>query len=423
MTVVSGSDTAGVPASVDVAILGGGMVGASLAVALAPLRLSIAVIEAREPGKPGQPSYDDRSTAVSLGSQRILDTMGVWDSLTDTATAIRRIHVSDRGRFGATRLDSREEGVPALGYVIENRVLGRALWKRLQSTANVHVVCPATLTGVRQGGSSVQIDCAVGDEAATLGARLAVAADGAQSRARELAGIGVSSRSYEQSAVITNVTTQERHDGTAFERFTDEGPLAFLPMSNGRCSVVWTMASERVDGIMGLSDADFLAALQQCFGYRLGRLLKCGERHAYPLSLMKADEIVDERLALVGNAAHGLHPVAGQGFNLGLRDVAALADVVADVVADSDEGAGDTLGGETMLRQYAHWRRDDQSNVVTMTDGLVRTFTNPFPPVRAARGLALVALDALPPARRLFARRAMGLEGRLPRLARGVSLG
>ncbi|MEM9058039.1 MAG: 2-octaprenyl-6-methoxyphenyl hydroxylase, partial [Pseudomonadota bacterium] len=341
-------------AAVDIVVLGGGMVGASLAVALAPLGLRVAVVEARRPGAPGQPSYDDRATAVSMGSRRILETIGVWNALDAGATPIRKIHVSQRGRFGATRLDSVEEQVPALGYVVENRVLGRALWQRLEAADNVQLVCPATLTELDSTDAAVRVTCETGDGQVVLTARLAVAADGAQSQARSLAGIEATAEPYGQTAVITNVTSREPHDGTAFERFTDDGPLAFLPMSNGRSSVVWTLATDAAPAVVELDDAAFIDALQACFGYRLGRLLKVGARHGYPLSLTRAEAVTGDRVALVGNAANGLHPVAGQGLNLGLRDVATLADVVADAVADA--APDNDLGSAVMLNRYREWR-------------------------------------------------------------------
>lgn len=396
----------------DVLIVGGGMVGASLAAALAPLSLKVTVVEAKPPGDAGQPSYDDRATALSYGSRRIMDTLGVWPHLESAATPINDIHVSDRGRFGATRINHDEQGVPALGYVVENRALGPELWQAMEQ-AGVETLCPATVAAVELNEKDAKVTVNAGPGEVVYRARLLVVADGARSATRELLGIGAEVIRYEQTAVIANVTAEKFHEHVAYERFTDTGPLAFLPMSNGRCSVVWTLPPQEAETVLALDDAGFLQALQDAFGHRLGRLTRCGSRHSYPLFLVRAERIYGERHVLAGNAAHGLHPVAGQGFNLGLRDVATLADVIADA---DDPGAAGTLRG------YAQWRADDHTSVVNLTDGLVRLFTADFMPVRLARGAGLVALDLLGAPRAAFARQTMGLRGRLPRLARGIPL-
>ena len=405
----------------DIVVVGGGMVGASLAVAIAPLGLSVAVVERYAPGTEDQPSYDDRSTAVAAGSQRIFTTMGLWPSLAAGATAIHRIHVSDRGRFGRTMIDHRDYGLDALGYVIENRVLGAELWRELARTANVTLLAPATVTGVSVAPGSATISTDTGQ---ALSAGLLVVADGARSRVRGMLGIGSTSTCYGQTAVITNVTPERFHDHVAYERFTDTGPLAFLPMSNGRCSVVWTVASDEADAVMALDDQAFLVALTERFGHRLGRLTRTGKRVSYPLHLVTVDDVTAPRTVLVGNAAHGLHPVAGQGFNLGLRDVAALADVLADAVAAVDASVEEALdpGADAVLRAYRQWRCEDQAATVDRTDGLVRLFSNAFGPLGFARGLGLAAMDVVAPARHALAARSMGLSGRLPRLARGIKL-
>jgi 2-octaprenyl-6-methoxyphenol hydroxylase len=405
-------------ASCDVLIAGGGLIGASLAVALAPLALRIVVVEAQLPASAAQPSYDDRSTAVSEGSRRILSAIGVWPRVATAATAIRSIHVSDRGRFGMTRLEAAEHGVSALGYVVENRVLGAALWQRLTVSPAIEVIAPGRVLDAEPGEDAAHVSIEdAGGARRSLATRLLVVADGAHSSLRERLGVGAERRDYGQVAIVVNVTPRRFHQHVAYERFTDSGPLAFLPTTNGRCAVVWTVWAEEADEILALDDAAFLARLQELFGHRLGALLQAGRRSAWPLELVTAEQQTGRRFAVLGNAAHSLHPVGGQGFNLALRDVAVLAELIADAVAkDADVGA------KAILTGYAAWRHDDQARSVGFTDGIVRLFTNPFTPVKAARGAGLVALDLLPFAKEALARQSMGLAGRLPRLARGLPL-
>ncbi len=364
-----------------------------------------------------QPDYDERSIALSYGSQRIFSAMGLWPALADSCAPIRRIQISDRGHFGAARLDAAEEGVAALGYVAPARVIGQALAARLASFANIELLCPAQVDTVRLDADAAEVSIQVGDVSRVLRSRLIVAADGAHSLVREQLGIETAHWQYDQTAVIANITPERPHADTAYERFTDTGPLALLPLTDDRCALVWTVRTAQVDALLQLDDAAFLAALQERFGQRLGRLLKVGTRQAYPLNLVRARESVRARLALIGNAAHSLHPVAGQGFNLGLRDVAALADVLVEALRD-----GVDLGNLAVLQRYAAARRRDQRGVIAFTDGLARIFANPLAPVALARNLGLIAVDLLPPCKHFLSRRTMGLAGHLPRLARGLSL-
>lgn len=401
----------------DILIGGGGLVGASLACALSGHGLRIGLIEAVPYGEPGQPSYDDRAIALAAGTQRIFTGMGLWPALESRVTPIHRIHVSDRGRFGFARLDRAEEGVPALGYVALGRDLGAVLSARLAQCADVELIAPARVTGVEFAADTAQVRIAAGAGERSLATRLLVAADGAQSTLRDLLDIPTTTWEYGQTALIANVTPQRPHDNVAYERFTDSGPLALLPMSDARCALVWTLRDDQVDSVMALDDAAFLARLQERFGQRLGRLLRVGRRSAYPLRLVRARESVRPRLALIGNAAHTLHPIAGQGFNLGLRDVAALAEVLLDARRD-----GRDIGDAAVLARYADWRQGDHRRVIAFTDGLTRVFTSPLPPLAWARDLGMLALDLCPPAKRLFARLTMGQAGRLPRLVRGLGL-
>lgn len=403
--------------SYDILIGGGGLVGASLACALSGHGLRIGLIEAVPYGEPGQPSYDDRAIALAAGTQRIFTGMGLWPALESRVTPIHRIHVSDRGRFGFARLDRAEEGVPALGYVALGRDLGAVLSARLSQCADVELIAPARVAGVEFAVDTAQVRVAAENGERSLATRLLVAADGAQSTLRDLLDIPTTTWEYGQTALIANVTPQRPHDNVAYERFTDSGPLALLPMSDARCALVWTLRNDQADAVMALDDAAFLARLQERFGQRLGRLLRVGKRSAYPLRLVRARESVRPRLALIGNAAHTLHPIAGQGFNLGLRDVAALAEVLLDARRE-----GRDIGDAAVLARYADWRQGDHRRVIAFTDGLTRVFTSPLPPLAWARDLGMLALDLCPPAKRLFARLTMGKAGRLPRLARGLEL-
>jgi 2-octaprenyl-6-methoxyphenol hydroxylase len=406
--------------SFDITIVGGGMVGASLAVALAPLGLKVALLEAIPHDSAVQPSFDERTTALSNGSRRILETLGVWEGIEASATPIRKIHVSDQGRFGFARIDAAEQGLAAMGYVVPNRALGRALWGRLHDSPGVQVYCPAEVSRLRHGDDSIALEITAAGEALTLDTRLVVAADGVQSTVRAAFGVEAESRDYEQTALITTVLPQRFHDHVAYERFTDTGPLALLPLESGRCTLVLTLSPAMAISAMAWSDVEFLAELQRRFGFRLGRFLKVGRRAAYPLSLTRAVRTSAGRCVIIGNAAQGLHPVAGMGFNLGLRDVASLAELIAERRHRPAFDAG--MSG--MLSEYDAWRRADRGSVIAFTDGLVRLFANPLSAVRRLRNVGLLAFDLLPPAKAALSRLSTGAGGgaRVPKLARGVAL-
>lgn len=401
---------------VDVLIAGGGMVGASLAAALAPLALKIAVVEAVRFGSRGQPSYDDRITAVSWGSRRIFEGIGLWPQIAPEATAIRHIHVSDRGHAGMTRLHAAEMGVEALGYVVPNRVIGVALSEFLLRQKNITLLAPAKLESVQIQAESVSTTLECGGMS-SIKTRLLVAADGANSKIREQLGIDAHVWDYGQSAVICNVSVERPQVHTAFERFTGNGPLALLPMGEDRYALIWTVVNARVAEVLAMADTEFLDAAAVGFNGRLGRFIKAGKRTAYPLSLVHAHTQWCGRAVLVGNAAHSLHPIAGQGFNLSLRDIAALADVLADITA-----VGGDLGDERQLAAYVRTRRRDQMSTTLFTDMLTRVFTNPLASIGWARNLGLLGLDFFPVVRHRLARRNMGIAGRLPRLARGLGI-
>jgi 2-octaprenyl-6-methoxyphenol hydroxylase len=399
--------------SYDIAIVGGGMVGASLAVALQGLDVRTALIEAIAHDAAAQPSFDERTTALSNGSRRVLETLDVWAGVSAVATPIAKIHVSDQGHFGFARIDAAEQGQKALGHVVANRALGSALWSRLAQRRDLRVFCPAKVSKIDAGEESIELNVAEAHGAATtIRARLVVAADGIESAVRAAFGVTAEVRDYEQTAVITTVLPRKFHDYAAYERFSAAGPLALLPLSDGRCTLVLTLSSALAESAMLWSDEEFLAEVQRRFGFRLGRFLKVGRRFAYPLSLTRAQRTSAGRCIIVGNAAQGLHPVAGMGFNLGLRDVASLAELICEHRDDL----------EVLPAAYDAWRAADRREVIAFTDGLVRIFGSPWGPVQRLRNLGLLAFDLLPPAKAALASLSTGAAGRIPKLARGVPL-
>jgi 2-octaprenyl-6-methoxyphenol hydroxylase len=401
----------------DIIIAGGGMIGTTLGLALAPLSLKVAVVEAVPRGAAQQPSFDDRSTALSRSSQRMFEAMGLWPEIVAASTPIRHIHVSDRGRFGFSHIDAAEQQVEALGYVVINRVLGQVLQSALAAVPGLDLVCPGRIAGVSLNDRVATVT--VGEETgeSELTCRLLVAADGANSSVRDMIGIGASRVDYDQWAVIGNLLPEKAHEYRAFERFTGDGPVAMLPIADDRVGFVWILPPASARQALSMTDDEFTARIQAVFGYRLGRFSRVGKRAAYPLALTKTNGLVSRRSVVVGNAAHGLHPVAAQGFNLGLRDVAALCDCVADAQRD-----GRDIGSAMVLDDYAEWRRDDHRKLVTFTDGIVRLFGDTRAPVRILRDVGMLGFDLVPGVRRVFARHTMGLAGKLPRLSRGVPL-
>lgn len=407
-------------AEYDILIAGAGMVGASLALALRGQPFRIGVIEAVSFNAHNQPSYDARTTALSYGTRRIFQGMQVWEHLADRVAPIKKIHVSAQGRFGYTRLDAAEQGLEALGYVIENAALGELFAQSLNTQANVELICPAQVNDlvIKPESATVSVRCGNGErEERSLSARLVVVADGRKSMLRERLGIATDHQAYGQSALITNISTERPHSNVAYERFSSDGSLALLPMRDNRCAVVWCLADPKAQLIRALDDSAFLEALQKHFGQRLGSLCKVGARHAYPLALTRSRELVRERLALIGNAAQSLHPIAAQGFNLGLRDVAVFAEVLADA-----SRAGQEIGGLQVLQGYVKRRRQDHRRVIGLTDTLVRFFSHGLAPLSLVQSAGMLAADLLPPFKKAIVRQGMGLSGWQPRLARGLDL-
>jgi 2-octaprenyl-6-methoxyphenol hydroxylase len=408
------------PVECDVLIVGGGLVGSLLANALSRLPLSVVLVEARRVATLEQPSFDGRATALANGSQRVLEQLGLWEGIRSEAEPIRRIHIGERGRFGAARLEAREEGVAALGCTVENRVLGEALWAPLENRDGFRCIAPARVRDVAVATESVTARVAIDGAERTVVARLLVAADGARSALRQALGIAAEVDDYGQRAIIVNCTTAEAPAGRAFERFMPGGPLAVLPLTRHRVAVVWTLPAGEADVMLELDDAAFGAALQLAFGHRLGAFQRIGRRDQHPLQRVRSHEVVRARTVLIGNAANALHPVAGQGFNLALRDVAALAEVIADELAAG--GAAVDVGGARSLAAYRAWRAADQRKLAAFTHTLVRGFGAGRPGFGTLRGLGLMAFDLAPGAKSFLARHTMGLAGRVPRLARRLDL-
>ncbi len=399
-----------------VLVAGGGLTGASLAVALADLGLKVAVVEAVPPEDPGQPSLDDRTSAIARTGVRILENLGVWPRLAETPSPIRAVEVSERGCFGGARIDAESQGLDSLGSVVRNRVLGRALWDRLRESDCIDIFCPARVRSVEVESGRVRAIVKAGSgKPKTVTARLLAVAEGARSPLREQFGIQAEHKEYPQVALtgLAEVRKVVRPD-TAWERFTADGPLALLPAGGRRYGFV-IVSNRGAEKLGEMNDADLLARLQELMGYRAGEFVAVGPRAVYPLALDRAERVTAPRSVLLGAAANSVHPLVAQGFNLALRDVAALSETLAAGGRPPSDP-----GDPTLLARYALWRRRDQANVVRFTDGLARLSRTSW--LRPLRGLGLQAFDVLPQARPLLARFALGQGGRMSRLARGLPL-
>ena len=396
----------------DLIIVGGGVVGAALACALKDSGLSIALLDAQG-AKPfdAKVEVDLRVFALSLSSRRILQAVGAWDAVAAARISpYRDMHVWDARGEGSIHFDSAALGEAELGYIVENRLLQHALWDVLKTQGQVTLLHPAQAEALSFTDEGAAMSVSGGKR---LKAKLVVAADGAASATRALAGIEVDNEPYGQRAVVAHVRTELPHQATAWQRFMPTGPLAYLPLADGRVSVVWSADEVEAERILALDDAAFCAALTEASAARLGKVQSTTPRLAFPLQKLHAREYVRPRFALAGDAAHALHPLAGQGVNLGLLDAAALAEVISDAVH-----RGRDIGDLGVLRRYERWRKGDNLAMIIALDGFKRLFSNDIAPLPVLRNAGLRAVDRFTPLKHAFVRRAMGLSGDLPALAR-----
>ena len=400
----------------DVIISGGGLSGSLMALSLANLAkadgglLSIAIVETNEliQQKDSTPLFDDRVLALSHGSAAYLEKMAVWQHLIHDASAIEKIDISDRGHYGKARLEAQEHGVSALGYVIEMALIGKGLLKELANKRNIRWFSPDSISDINwqpsDEANKVQVELSSGQ---SLRANLLLACDGANSPCRQLAGIKTSHSDYQQMALIANVATEKSHKNKAFERFTEFGPIAMLPLTelNGqsRCSLVWTMSPEQSEEVLALTDDEFKQQLEQAFGSWLGSITQVGKRDVYPLILLQAQQQTYHRMALIGNASHTIHPIAGQGFNLGLRDVQLMAALLEEHLETNSD-----IGNFALLNEYAKQRQIDQQQVIELTDSLVTLFANDLPPLIAGRNIGLKVLNYFSPLKNTLVNKLMG---------------
>ena len=399
----------------ELVIAGGGLNGMLLAIACAGAGLPTIVVDRQDPAAMSADRFDGRSSAIAYGSRLVFDGIGLWPEIADEAEPIREIRVADDNsplflHYDHRELGSGTDGNAPLGYIVENRVLRRALLTRAATLPSLKLLAPQTVAAMEASETGAEI--VLGD-GLRLRTRLVVAADGKDSPLRRAAGIRTIEWRYEQTGIVTTVAHQRPHGGIAVEHFLPAGPFAILPMTGNRSSIVWTEHAALAPRLLALPEAAFAAELRARFGDFLGAIEPVGPRWAYPLALMQAERYVARRLALIGEAAHVIHPIAGQGLNIGIRDIAALAELIVDA-----RRLGLDIGDPAGLDTYQRWRRADALLLAAVTDGLNRLFSNTVAPVRLARDLGLAIVNRLPPLKRLLMRHAMGVLGDRPRLAR-----
>jgi 2-octaprenyl-6-methoxyphenol hydroxylase len=387
----------------DLIIVGAGLAGNCLALALKDSGLKLAIVEASNPSALRDAPQGERALALAAGTIILLESLQAWSGIAAKASPIKRIHVSDRGHFGKTRITAREQGVDALGYVILARDIEQHM-AELVEQCNITRYFDSRVAGLISGLDAINISLKQYGKSINLSAQLLVGADGGQSTVRKLLEIPQQISDYGQTALVTTVESSLPHADTAYERFTASGPLAFLPIKSRLSSVVWTRTHEQAEELISASETEFLNELQCCFGYRLGALKLVAPRRAFPLSLVRAEKMVSDRCVIIGNAAHQLHPVAGQGFNLGIRDVAELAQMLnSQALRNADLGDAELLSGYVSSRQHDH------DKTIGFTNNLVGIFSTNWLPLVVARNFGLNLLDQLPSVKRLLGQHAMGL--------------
>jgi 2-octaprenylphenol hydroxylase len=398
----------------EVAVVGGGMVGAAAAAILAKGGIRVALLDAHNPPRQWpEGSIDVRVSALTKASQAILEALGVWPAMRARGVGpYRDMRVWDANGDGALHFDCADTEYDELGHIVENRLTVAELWNLLETLPNATLLCPAAVADMQLNSNSRRLLLQDGN---TVDAELVIAADGRDSGLRKLAGIGTTGWDYQQSGLVATVTTSKSHQATAWQRFLSEGPLAFLPLYNGQSSIVWTLSTASAQQHLALPDGEFLAALEQASAGILGAMLDVGPRAAFPLRFQTAQRYTDARLALIGDAAHAMHPLAGQGANAGLLDAAALGELILQARAQERP-----LASQHVLRAYERWRKGDNLAMQTSMDIIKRTFTIPWPPFIRFRSTGMNWIDDAQPLKNFFNRYAMGLRGDLPLLAKGL---
>jgi len=400
----------------DILIVGGGLVGVSLACALKDLPISVTLLDATPPMKKNvQADFDSRSIVLSYASYRMLQTMGLWAPILPYATPVNHIHVSSQGHGGITRFSAKETGIEALGYVIEAHALATCLSNAVRLQNNLTYLQGISLTQLSRCQETMHATLHSSRGELCYRASLVIAADGTHSTVRTLLNIPTIKKNHHEHAIAANVGLARSHQQRAFERFTQQGPLAMLPLTDERAALIWSLSPSRANALMSCDESTFLRELQRDFGYRLGRFVKVGQRVSYPVQQVIAKTTVLPGVVLVGNAAQTLHPIAGQGFNLGLRDVASLVQVIADACAMSQ-----SLHHTQLLTEHSRWRKWDKWRTTWLTNGLHQIFSTHFFPYTTIRSLAMVAMDMTWPVKQVLGRQAMGMTGKLPHLMCGL---
>ena len=399
----------------DVLIIGGGMTGASMALMLSGHGLSIAVCEASQSHHKNS-QYDQRAIVLSYSSRQIFEAMGVWEKLLPLSQPITNIHVSDKGRFGFTRLSAKQSKVDAMGYVCSAGEIGEVLSDQLKEQSDIDYLCAVNVERVESVGNEVVVYQS-DDVNEKFSAQLVIAADGKSSKIRQQLKIPVSHWKYQQIAFVTFITPEIDHQGVAYERFTEKGPVVLLPMKDGQYAVVWTVNEDEAESIKQLSDEHFIETLQKRFGRRVGKFHSLRNRLSYPLDFIYAEQLIKQRVALIGNAAHAFHPIAGQGFNLGLRDVVVLAEQIIQA-----NNASEDIGAESILKNYESLRKSDHQKTLLMTEGFVRIFNNPLFLIGAIRNIGMSCLDLFPSLKQQFIDRSMGVSGSQSKILAGLSV-
>ena len=395
----------------DVAVSGGGMVGMTLGLGLAACGLKAVVIDAQKPKTQLEKTFDGRASAIAFASYRMLDAIGFWKFVQRQAQPIQEIRVSDKGSFLFVHFGDEESREGPMGYMLENRHIRKGLFDCAKKAKSLTLIAPDAVTGysVEDGGVSVSLE-----SGKTITAKLLVSAEGRNSGLRDNAGIATHEWSYPQAGVVATIEHQLPHQGIAHEKFFPEGPFAILPLTGNRSSLVWTTQAKFAGMIREFPDDVFQQEIRQRVGDFLGAVTVTGPRWIYPLGFLMAERYTGDRLALIGDAAHGIHPIAGQGLNLGYRDAAALIEVLAGAAR-----AGEDIGGPQVLERYQRWRRTDNVMLGAITDGLNRLFSNDLPPIKLARDAGLGLVNKSPEMKKFFVSHARGTFGKLPVLLKG----